>query len=169
MELVSIGKVLKTHGFKGHLKVFIDPFYMEDFEAMKALFIEQLPYFIRTKQISSDEQAIILLEDIDTKEKAHPLQGKAIFAQEDDLSEIIEEEVYKDLEGFLAEDQHIGKLGKIEQVLEMPQQFLAQLYLESAGKRKEILIPLHDDLIVKIDEQKKTILFNLPDGFLSVF
>ena len=70
MELIKIGKVLKTHGFKGHLKVFIDEFYMHDFEEINAIFINQLPYFIQSKDINSDAQAILLLEDIDSKEKA---------------------------------------------------------------------------------------------------
>ena len=86
MELIKIGKVLKTHGYKGHLKVFIDEFYMDDFEEMKAIFINNLPYFIVSKDINSDAQAIILLEDIDNKEKAHPLQGKYIFAKDDVLT-----------------------------------------------------------------------------------
>lgn len=76
MELIKIGKVLKTHGFKGHLKVFIDEFYMNDFEDMKAVFINNLPYFILSKDINSEAQAIILLEEVDSKEKRIPCREK---------------------------------------------------------------------------------------------
>ena len=68
MELIKIGKIGKTHGFKGHLKVLIDEFYMQDFEDMKVVFIQQLPYFILHKDINTTSQVIILLEDIDTKD-----------------------------------------------------------------------------------------------------
>ena len=165
MELIKIGKVLKTHGFKGNLKVFIDEFYMDDFEELKAIFIDNLPYFITSKDINSDSQAIILLEDIDSKEKAHPLQGKDLFAKEDDLTAILDEKVYTHLVGFEMTDQVAGTIGNIEKIVEMPFQFLAQVFKNN----KEILIPLNDDFILKIDEKKKRVELKLPDGFLDIY
>ncbi|MCC6582299.1 MAG: 16S rRNA processing protein RimM [Chitinophagales bacterium] len=165
MELIKIGKVLKTHGYKGHLKVFIDEFYMDDFEEMKALFINNLPYFIVSKDINSDAQAIISLEEIDSKEKAHPLQGKDIFAKDDDLTEILDGEEYDHLVGYEITDKAAGKIGIIEEIVEMPFQFLAKVMKD----KKEILIPLNDDFILTIDEKKKQMEMELPDGFLEIF
>lgn len=165
MELIKIGKVLKTHGYKGHLKVFIDEFYMHDFEEINAIFINQLPYFIQSKDINSDAQAILLLEDIDSKEKAQKIQGKEIFAKEDDLTEILDGNEYDEMIGFDILDEKVGNIGKIEKIIEMPFQFLAQVLKEN----KEILIPLHEDLIKKIDTKKKTVEINLPDGFLDIY
>lgn len=165
MELIKIGKVLKTHGFKGHLKIFIDEFYIDDFEEMSAIFINQLPYFIISKDINSDNQAIIFLEDIDTKEKAHPLQGKDIYAKDDDLTEILDEEPYNDVVGYTIVDKNSGTLGEIAQIIELPHQFLAQVFID----KKEILIPLNEDFIVNIDDDKKTVEMQLPDGFLEIY
>lgn len=165
MELIKIGKVLKTHGYKGHLKIFIDEFYMADFGDMSAIFINQLPYFITSKDITSDTQAIILLEDIDNKEKAHPLQNATIFAKDDDITEIYVEESYNDFVGFTISDKTLGFIGEIAQVLELPHQFLAQVFIE----KKEILIPLNEDFIIEIDENKKTINMQLPDGLLDIY
>lgn len=165
MELIKIGKALKTHGYKGHLKVFIDEFYMQDFEDIKVVFINNLPYFITSKDINSDSQAIILLEDIDNKEKAHPLQGKEIFAKDDDLSEILDGDEYDHLVGYEITDKTIGNIGKIESIVEMPFQFLAKIIRH----KKEILIPMNDDFILNINEQKKIVEMNLPDGFLEIF
>lgn len=165
MELIKIGKVLKTHGFKGNLKVFIDEFYMDDFEEMKAIFINNLPYFIASKDINSDSQAIILLEEIDSKEKAHPLQGKDIFAKDDDLTEILDEEEYAHLVGYVLTDRAAGTIGTIEKIIELPFQFMAQVFRD----KKEILIPLNDDFILKTDEKKKIVEMNLPDGFLDIY
>lgn len=165
MELIKIGKALKTHGYKGHLKIAVDAFYMDDFEDMKVIFIEQLPYFIVSKDINSDAQAIILLEDITTKEAAHTLQGKAIFAKDDDLTEILEEDPYNDIIGYTMHDKTHGEIGKIESILEMPQQYLAQVFKET----KEILVPLNDDFVREIDDKKKTVSVDLPEGFLDVF
>ena len=165
MELIKIGKVLKTHGFKGHLKVFIDEFYMNDFEDITAVFINGLPYFIVSKDINSDAQAIILLEDIDSKEKAQKLQGNDIFAKDDDLTEILDGTEYDDLVGFEITDKNTGSIGKIEKIVEMPFQYLAQVLKD----KKEILIPLNDNFIAKIDTGKKIVEMQLPEGFLDIF
>ncbi len=165
MELIKIGKALKTHGFKGHLRIFIDEFYMDDFKAMKAIFIEQLPYFILAKDINSESQAIISLEDINSKERAFLLQGKDIYAKEEELSEILEEDPYKELIGYTMEDQQIGKIGEIVEILEMPQQYIAQILKEG----KEILVPLNDTFIQKIDDRKKIVFTQLPEGLLDIF
>jgi 16S rRNA processing protein RimM len=165
MELIKIGKALKTHGFKGHLKVFIDAFYMDDFMEMKALFIDNLPYFITYKDINSDSQAIIALEDINSKESAFLLQGKDIYAKEEDLAEILEEDPYQELIGYTMEDKQLGKIGEIVAILEMPQQFLAQILKEG----KEVLVPLNDVFIQKIDTNKKLVYTKLPEGLLDIF
>ncbi|MFN8237555.1 MAG: ribosome maturation factor RimM [Chitinophagales bacterium] len=165
MELVKIGKVLKTHGFRGHLKVFIDEFYMNDFEDMSAIFLDSLPYFIVSKDINTDAQAIIFLEGIDTKEKAQPLQGKDIFAREDDLTEILDDDPYKEITGFTLTDKTHGAIGKIEEIIEMPFQFLAKVNKD----KKEILIPLNDTFILKIDKIKQQVFVELPAGFLDIY
>ncbi|MBK9328679.1 MAG: 16S rRNA processing protein RimM [Sphingobacteriales bacterium] len=165
MELIRIGKVLKTHGYKGNLKIYIDEFYMDDFEELSIIFINNLPYFITSKDINSESQAIILLEEIDSKEKAHPLQGKDIFAKDDDLTEILDEEEYAHLAGYELTDRTAGTIGTIEKIVELPFQFMAQIFRD----KKEILIPLNDDFILKIDEKKKIVEMKLPDGFLDVF
>ncbi|MBK6275460.1 MAG: 16S rRNA processing protein RimM [Saprospirales bacterium] len=165
MELIKIGKALKTHGYKGHLRIAIDAFYMDDFEEMKIIFIENLPYFIVSKDINTDSQAIISLEDITTKEMAFLLQGKPIFAKEEDLTEILEDDPYQEIVGFMMIDKTHGELGKIEKIIEFPQQYLAQIFQD----KKEILIPLNNTFIQKIDIKSKTVSIHLPDGFLEVF
>lgn len=165
MELIKIGKILKTHGFKGHLKVYIDEFYMNDFEEINVIFIKHIPYFIQSKDINADSQAIVLLEEIDSKEKAHILQGKDIFAKIEDLTEILEEETYNELIGYEIIEESIGNIGKIEKIIEMPFQFLAQIIRD----KKEVLIPLHSDFVLDIDKKSKCVKMKLPNGILDVF
>ena len=47
----------------------------------------------------------------------------------------------------------------------MPFQFLAKVMKD----KKEILIPLNDNFILNIDEKKKLVEVQLPDGFLEIF
>jgi 16S rRNA processing protein RimM len=166
MELIKIGKTLKTHGYKGHIRIFIDEFYMDDFEEMDAIFIDKLPYFIISKDINTDSSAIIALDDITSKESAALLQGKDIYAKEDDLSEILEDEPYFELKGYEMQDEQTGKIGNIRSILEMPGQVMAEVERENGTI---VPVPLNDEFIKKTDDASKTVTVRLPDGFLDIF
>lgn len=165
-NLVGIGKILKTHGVKGAVKIFIDPVYMDDFEdAIESVFINDIPFFILDKDINTDEYAIILMEDIDSKEAAQKLCGKEIKVPADQLAQVFEADHYKDWIGFDVSDQQLGAIGKVEGVMEMPQQVLLQVRYQ----QQEILIPVNDVFIPEVDTKKKEIKTNLPNGFLDIF
>ena len=51
----------------------------------------------------------------------------------------------------------------MEDIFETPQQLLAQVTYQE----KEILIPLNEDFIIKIDNKKKSISLQLPDGLID--
>ncbi|MBK6275404.1 MAG: hypothetical protein IPF58_12250 [Saprospirales bacterium] len=85
--------------------------------------------------------------------------------KEEDLTEILEDDPYQEIVGFKMVDKTHGELGKIEKIIELPQQYLAQIFQE----KKEILIPLNNTFIQKIDIKSKTVSIHLPDGFLEVF
>lgn len=166
-EFVTIGKIIKPHGVKGELKVSVEDAYWEDFNNTKAVFIttlgQRLPYFV--KQIQDANNATILkLEGIDSKEMALSLSSMPIFMRDADVSvEVVEEGlVYGFLEGYLIKDKMLGDVGKIEEVIELPQQEMAVVIYEN----KEILIPLNEHLIIEIDEKLERVLMDLPEGLL---
>jgi 16S rRNA processing protein RimM len=165
-DLVSIGKILKTHGFKGAVKVFVDPVYMDDFEeTITAIFIDNIPYFITDKDINSDEQAILILEEITSKEAAQKLCGKEMKVPADQLEQVFEAEHYDEWTGFLVKDKTLGKVGTITGITELPHQVLLQVIYQD----HEILIPINDAFISAIDADKKEIEVTLPPGFLDIF
>ncbi len=165
-ELISIGKILKTHGFKGAVKVFIVPGYMNDLEeTIESVFIEGLPYFIVDKDINSNDQAILIFDDITSKETAQKLCGKEISVPADQLEQVFEAEHYEEWTGFMIKDKQLGTVGTVTGISELPQQVL----LNVIYKDHEVMIPINDAFIVKINKRKKEILVDLPEGFLEIF
>jgi 16S rRNA processing protein RimM len=66
--------------------------------------------------------------------------------------------------GYTLIDEEIGLVGKIEQILSLPGHFTALIMHDE----KEVLIPLHESLIVSINKEKKELVFNLPTGLLNL-
>lgn len=163
-KIVKIGKILKTHGFRGTLKVGFDVALTDDLKKIKAVFVNEIPFFISKLEIIPSGFAFLDLDEIDSKEKAQKLCGKDLMVQEQYLSVEIEEDEFDVLIGYKAFDEEKGILGIIDDIYHTPQQALALIII---GKR-EVFVPLHPDFILKLNKQKKEIHFSLPEGLLDL-
>ena len=61
-------------------------------------------------------------------------------------------------------DKEVGEVGVIEEILDMPQQEMTLIRY----KKREVLIPLNEELILEIDEKKKQVMVDLPEGLLDL-
>jgi 16S rRNA processing protein RimM len=168
-KLVTIGTIFRPHGVHGIMKVKVEPLLMNDLLELEAVFIQTekdtLPYFIKNVEAIADDMALLTLEEITGKEQVMALAKCPIMAREEDLSHEIIEEDWEDLRGYIMIDEQMGIIGPIDDLLEMPQQVLAQLHYQG----KEILVPMHDDLIVEVDDSTRRVVVNMPEGFFEIF
>ncbi|MBL7921049.1 MAG: 16S rRNA processing protein RimM [Bacteroidia bacterium] len=163
MELESIGYFSKTHGVKGHLIIKADKdFFIED---VKAVFIEtptgMAPYFIKTFS-ENNNGFIIELEDVDAIEKAKTFIGKQVHISADLIDEA---EADFDWIGYEIIDKTYGSLGEVFSTSDNGQQVLVTVKF----KEKEVILPLVDDFIEKIDETEKKLFFSAPEGLIDVY
>lgn len=171
---VTIGHTKKAHGITGEIKMHIEDRYAEDFLKNERIFIDvkgtKVPYFIAN--VRGTNEFIVQLEEVDTREVAQVLQSREICLREKDLIpddereiDVEEEEglVYGRLVGYMLTDQTLGDIGSIDEVLEMPQQEMAFLKYQ----KREVLVPLNAQLIVKVDDKARKVLMDLPEGLLE--
>ncbi|MEI6410417.1 MAG: ribosome maturation factor RimM [Bacteroidota bacterium] len=174
IQYVNIGYTRKTHGLKGELKVVVEPRFEEDFLKNERIFLDvkgvKVPYFIAS--VRGTNEWILQLEDVESKESAFALQSRQIYLREQDLIPDHKREIeveddsleYEELVGYTIEDQTLGTIGKIDEVLEMPQQEMAFLKY----KNKDVLIPLNEASIVSIDKAAQVVRMDLPEGLLDM-
>lgn len=149
MELSLIGYFSKTHGIKGQLVLKVETDFFQD--EVKALFIEtatgKAPFFISEIK-ETNTGLIVALEDLDAIEKAKAFIGKKVFI---DSQYIDEAEADFNWVGFELIDKSFGSLGNILSVGDNGHQVLLHLNY----KNKDIMLPLVEDFIEKIDESEK--------------
>lgn len=152
----KIGFVQKAHKLKGAIKIkyLIDP---ELFATPEFFFLEQaeklVPYFIEEYQAINSFESIVKLEDVNVKEVAEKLKGCSLY-----INEVVEiPNALPNFNNFEVIDVNTKNKATIKDVLEMP----AGLYLEMIDGK---IIPFNDDWIVDVDELKKEIHMNLPEG-----
>lgn len=164
-----IGYITKTKGLKGEVQLFFE--YAEPKELdMQTIFLEingkLIPYFVQQLKMQPNQTANIYLEDIDVVEKAQKLVRKKVFLPKTSKPDRKPDEFkITDLKGFLVVDKIRGELGEISRINEFPQQFVAVV----PHQFREILFPLNDDLILQIDEEKRVLQVNLPEGLIDLY
>ena len=72
---------------------------------------------------------------------------------------------YHEIIGFTLLNQNKKKIGIVLRVNEVNPQPLIEV--QSSGKNK--LIPLHKNLVIKLDRRKKIIILDIPDGLIELF
>ena len=163
------GKITKTHGLKGELTVKLDVANPGDFKDLRYILIEDrgnlIPYFIENQKINGDKM-FVQLQDVKKMEQAVVFLGKAVFLPNEMLPELDEDEFYYDeIKGFKLIDKAKGEIGDVSDVLEYPTQAVIQVMRNG----KEILIPIHDDIIEKVDKKAKTLTVNAPEGLIDMY
>ena len=166
----KIGYIQKPHGIHGELVIRFDEEYYETLEECPTLLLEiddlLVPYFIAEEglRFKSGESVIAKLDWIDSDKKAKDLCGLSVFVSQDDVILSEDEFLPHLLSGFTLFDQTLGIIGEIEDVHD----YSGNLLLEVNYQGKESLIPLNEDLIVRLDEEKKEIELDIPEGLFDL-
>lgn len=165
----NIGKVAAVFGVKGQLVLQHSLGKKTSLKGLTVLFIEvkrdeMLPYFIEEVQIKSEDECYIKLEGINTREAVRPLLQKQVWLTEEMFQKYAAKSAPISMLGFHIIDQ--GKdLGEILEVIEQPHQLLCRIDWNG----KEALIPINEDFLLKVDQRKKQVLVELPEGLMDIF
>ena len=171
---MSVGFTKKTYGVKGELKMKIEDKYLEDFLKSEVVFLKvggkTVPFFLDGVRVGN--ALLAKFEDVDSPEDALPITSKEVFLREKDLIKEEEREFvvetedleFQKYEGFEIESKAHGLIGKIEEILEYPQQEMALVKYN----KKEILIPMNEQLIEEVLEAERKLIMNLPEGLLEL-
>ena len=167
--MIRIGKIAATHGLSGSLILTHVVGNSNWLKKGQTLLVEMnkgsyIPYFVGQLKPANEKEYIINVEDIATIEQAKKLVTKQVYVDEAVLAD------YARLSpllwiGFKLYDKHIGEIGIVEDVVQTGHQWLARLIYKDA----EVLVPLIDAMINKLDIKNKTINMTLPDGLLEVY
>lgn len=168
-EYFELGAIAKPHGIKGALHVFLDVDDPYEYDELTSVFVQEghdlVPYFIDDIQIKTNLN-LIQFEGIDTVDKAKELVGKKMFLPMSFLPKLKENQFYfHEVIGYQVEDVHLGLLGIVKEIVSLgAQDVLIMIY-----KEREVLIPLTDEIVPKVNKKDKIVSTVLPEGLLDIY
>lgn len=152
--MLQIAKILKSNGTDGGILIGMRDLTPEDIDIQEPVFIEfdglPVPFFIQDIKAKGNDKAIIHLNDVVNLKDAEEIVGRAVFADME-----FEEDENPDFTGWTILDNghEIGVCTGLEPIPGNP---LLQI--------GELLIPLHEDLILSADPDRRILDLDLPEG-----
>ncbi|MEO0338996.1 MAG: hypothetical protein AAF242_07255 [Bacteroidota bacterium] len=170
LELVEIGSFGKAIGVKGQIKCKIEEVYQEAFEKSTVVFAriggQPVPFFVES--IESNPEPLLKVEDLNDKEEAQLITGKALWMRKEELPAIESLQdisgQYQQFIGYIIQDINTALRLKIEDFEELPQQVLAITSYEE----QTVFIPFAPQLISDINDAQEIIYMDLPEGLLNL-
>lgn len=165
-----LGKIVSKFSFKGEVLVKLDTDDPESFLEMESVFIDMnknlIPFFIEKSSLQKSNLLRLKFEEITSEEDADRILKKELYLPLSFLPELQDDQFYfHEVIGFKVTDKLFGDVGILKGVNDSTPQALFEI--ERDGK--EILVPINDDFIDKLDKPNKTIHLDVPEGLIEMY
>ena len=168
-ELISVGKIIGTHGIKGQLKLHSYSGNFESLRAARTAVLKTTDGMLRDVTIKSfnanSGKFIISLQGFDDIDQVKPLVGNELCLKRCQLPKLTDDEYYwSDLIGLQVFTDDGTLLGKIAEIFETGS---SDIYVVRNEKR-EYLIPAIADVVKQVDLAGGKIVITPLDGLLDL-
>ena len=165
-----LGKIAKKYSFKGEVLVYLDTDEPELYTELESMFVEinghLVPFFIENSSLHKNDFLRVRFEDVKNEEEADALLGNHVYLPLKMLPKLSGNKFYfHEVIGFEVEDKRLGFVGEIQSINDSS----AQPLFEVLNGDVEILIPMIDHFLVKIDRENKKVVMDLPEGLIEMY
>ncbi|MFY0672160.1 MAG: 16S rRNA processing protein RimM [Bacteroidia bacterium] len=166
IDCTWVGIITGNYGVKGQLKVVLDT-DIKNLEKGTWLFLEiqkkPVPFFIE-ETLGQEKGYVVKLKGIDTPEQGRDYYNQRVGVLNDQIIESESNDLFQLIDYMIIDAETNMKIGTIADVYDNSAHFLAKVIVGEA----ELLIPLHNELIVEINEGNKEITLQLPEGLIDL-
>ncbi len=164
-----LGIIAKKYSFKGEVILKLDTDQPEIYENLDAILVDfgkaLVPYFVEKSLFQKGNQLRIQFEEVYSEQEADKLLKKDAYLPLNLLPKLKGTKFYyHEISGFILEDINFGEIGLIDSINDSSSQPLFVIKTET----EDILIPMVDDFIQKIDRKNKKVLVKTPEGLIDM-
>jgi len=165
-----LGKIVKKYSFKGELLAKLDTDSPELYTEMESVLVLQhqrlIPFFIENSSLHKSSLLRLDFEDVKDEATAQSLIGSELYLPLNMLPKLSGDQFYyHEIIGFTVIDSAFGEVGTITAINDQTAQAL--FVIDRQGK--EVLIPINDEFVQKLDRKNKTLHLTTPDGLIEIY
>jgi len=165
-----LGKIVSKYSFKGEVLVKLDTDEPEVYENMESVFVSLrnnlVPFFIKNCRLHKSALLRIDFEEIHDEAGADGIMGSELYLPLDLLPKLSGNKFYfHEVIGFSIQDSVHGNIGIISGVNDTTSQALFEVKKDD----KDLLIPINDEIVTKVDRANKTVHVTTPEGLVALY
>ncbi|WP_088340353.1 ribosome maturation factor RimM [Robiginitalea sediminis] len=165
-----LGKIVSRHGYKGDLLAKLDTDEPESYENLESVMLalgnHLVPFFVRQSRLHKSALLRLSFEDVEGEAAATELIGAELYLPLDQLPPLEGNRFYyHEVIGFRLQDETHGDAGEIRSIND----HAAQALFVAEKDGKEVLVPISDELILKVDREAREIHVRTPEGLLDLY
>ncbi|MGA2955895.1 MAG: ribosome maturation factor RimM [Thermodesulfobacteriota bacterium] len=165
--MLWVGRVVKTQGIKGQMRVSSAGGIFLTFSAGNVVYFEQKEGSKRAFTVESSrphkEMTILALREVKRIEEAEELVGCSVYVDKADLEPLPPGEFYwYQLQGLRVETEDGTRLGILEEILPTGGNDVFVVRKDD----QEILLPATEEVVVRVDLKEKIMVVHLLEGLL---
>ena len=168
LDYFKIGKIVKTKGLRGEVKVYSHTDNIERFLELDQFYIgkdRNCEYHIEKANIVASNMVTIKIKGFDTIESVQKFVNQYIFVRRDNTYELEEDELFiADMIGMKVLNVDGSEIGNLVEVL---QYSANDVYVVKNKEGREFLIPATYEIVPTIDTDKKIIYVDPIPGLLD--
>ncbi|WP_196885901.1 ribosome maturation factor RimM [Aureivirga sp. CE67] len=166
-----LGIIVRKHSYKGEVVIKLDTDEPELYGKMESVFValgnNLVPFFIEKSSLHKGDQLRVKFEGVDTEADAEAIMKAGLYLPLEFLPKLSGKQFYyHEIIGFSVEDVNKGIIGKIKKINDNAAQEILEIETES---NRQILIPLVDDFIKKIDRENEKFIVETPEGLIDLY
>lgn len=165
-----LGKIVSKHSFRGEVLVKLDTDEPEVYENMESVFVSLgnnlVPFFIEQCRLHKSSLLRIRFEEVQDEAAADSLIGSELYLPLELLPKLSGNKFYyHEVIGFELLDESHGPIGIITEINDSASQAL--FIAEKNGK--QLLLPINDEIIIRVDREKRIIQVKAPEGLVELY
>jgi len=165
-----LGIVARKYSYKGEVVIVVDSDEPDLYANIDAVFVDindkLIPFFIEKVSLHKGNQLRVKFEDINNDEEVADILKRDTYLPLDLLPKLEGNKFYfHEIINFNIVDENYGLIGKITGVNDSTSQ---SLFIIKTVDDEQVLIPIIDQFIKKVDRDNKTITINTPEGLIQM-
>lgn len=165
---ILLGRITKASGYEGAVTVKLERSFIGKIPQMESVFLETdgrpVPFFVEEYEYSGVDSLRLKFRFYDSAAQVERFKGCRVFlTKAGDQQESVDS--LDELENFTVFDENNNKTGIVKEVIQNPGQALLNIISLSG---KELLIPLHEDLVIGFDRTNCVIRLKIPEGLTEI-
>ncbi|TDI76219.1 MAG: 16S rRNA processing protein RimM [Bacteroidetes bacterium] len=172
-SLREIGRLGKPHGVHGEINMIPVSPDLDRLLGLASIYVgpdeeSAVPMTIVSSRVhlaKKGQTLLLRLNGVSDREAVGFERGNRVFASDEDLPDLRDQEYYySDIVGFQAVSETGEALGKVTDVLDRPPQ---DLLVINALNGQEVFIPLVNEFVLVVDQEKKQVVLSLIEGMIQ--